>query len=217
LINIFLFSFHEQFWSSLTKWPSWIFPTALSLACLVALKKLSATRLTVSLIFAVCICVLLVVANKEGPDAVLLGLFGVQLPVFTLFTIVVPGLVLAAVALELIFKQILISRFFAVLLTLLLVCFNVELLGRISFATVRAQDYANKSESASFIFGNATALATCLALPPLIAGASQQLLPVHRSWVVVWICFVAAVASSVWISQIHLVRIGKHVVMPYFS
>jgi uncharacterized membrane protein YdcZ (DUF606 family) len=215
LINISLFAFHEQFWSSLVKWPSWLFPTALSLACFVALKKLSAPRLAICLIVAVCVCALLVVTNKDGPNAVLLKLFGVHLPVFTLFTILAPGLVLVAVAFEIILKQNLISKSVAVLLTLLLVSLNIELLSGISSATFRAQDYANKAESASFIFGKASAMAMCLALPPLMAGASRQLLSGHRSWIVTLVCFVSALISSIWICKVYLVRIFQNVMLLY--
>jgi hypothetical protein len=217
VINIFLFSFHEQFWLSLAKPHSFLLPTALCLACLVVLKKLSAPRLITCLMVAVCVSALLVVANKDGPYLPLLRIFGVHLPVFALLTLLAPVVLLLAIAFEIISNQKLISANVASLLTLLAVALNIELMNGFSSAIFRVQDYANNTEAASFILGNTSARAMYLALPPLIAGAGQQLLSTHRNWIILWPCLVTAALSAACLCQLYLTRILQNVAMLYFS
>jgi purine-cytosine permease-like protein len=181
------------------------------------MKKLTALRLITSLIVAVCISALLVVVNKDGPHVILLKIFGIHLPVFVLFTLLAPIVGLAAVGYEFISKQKLISKTFAALIVALLVALNIELLSGISSSIVRAQDYAKQSEAASFVLGRTIAITMYLTVPPLFAGASQQMLSAYNSRIVVWVCLVGTALSSFWTCQTYLIRILQNVALLYFS
>jgi hypothetical protein len=177
IIMTFIFAVFESLQKLTSSRDLWALTLTGTLSIFVVFRLLTPRKLLVAVLFGVFGSWFLVKLQHLAPQEILMNLFGIQLPWFTMLSLVVP-LIIAAVALIGTIVLPLRHNFqlgnvAPAIATLMIAC-NIGLLQNANIANIRSQDYLTSAAKTSYVLGVLFLEAIVLLPIPAIVGALNR-------------------------------------------
>jgi hypothetical protein len=174
IASTFIFAIHEGLSKLTHSRDLWVLTLNGTLSVFVVFRLLNSKTLLMAALLGVSGSWLLVKLQQLAPQEILMNIFGIPLPWFTMLSLIIP---LAVATIALIFSLVLTPRrsvlpgYAALAIVILMIACNIGLLQNANLANIRSQDYTTNIMKLSYILGMLL-METIVLLPvPAIVGA----------------------------------------------